>query len=173
MIDSNNLSAGSNIPYDINVIVEIPAYSDPVKYEVDKKSGRLEVNRFMATAMRYPCNYGYVPSTLAADGDPLDVLVISPFNLFNGVLIKCRPLGMLKMEDESGDDSKIIVVPHDSLTEIYSDIKEYSDLPKPLLHTIKHFFQHYKDLEKGKWVRVDGWVGLEEAYNEIKKSIIK
>lgn len=166
----NNVEAGRNVPHEINVIIEIPAHGDPVKYEVDKKSGALFVDRFMSTAMRYPCNYGYVPHTLSEDGDPVDVLVLAPFPLLSGSVIRCRPIGMMKMTDESGEDCKILAVPIDKLSNLYTDIKSPKDVPKSLLDTISHFFQHYKDLEPGKWVKVNGWFGVEEAKAEIISS---
>jgi inorganic pyrophosphatase len=166
----NDIPAGKNLPDEINVIIEIPANSDPVKYEVDKDTGALLVDRFMATAMFYPCNYGYIPNTLSEDGDPLDVLVPTPYPLINGAVIKCRPVGVLKMEDESGIDAKLIAVPVDKLSVIYRDIKEATDLPALLLQQIEHFFEHYKDLEKGKWVKVQGWADAAEAKAEIIKA---
>ncbi|MDA8693918.1 inorganic diphosphatase [Pseudomonadales bacterium] len=167
----NDIPAGKNLPDEINVIIEIPANSDPVKYEVDKDTGALLVDRFMATAMFYPCNYGYIPNTLSEDGDPLDVLVPTPYPLINGAVIKCRPVGVLKMEDESGIDAKLIAVPVDKLSVIYRDIKEATDLPALLLQQIEHFFEHYKDLEKGKWVKVQGWADAAEAKVEIIKAV--
>lgn len=167
----NNIPAGKKIPDEINVIIEIPANSEPVKYEVDKDTGVLLVDRFMATAMFYPCNYGYIPNTLSEDGDPLDVLVPTPYPLINGSVIKCRPVGVLKMEDESGIDAKLIAVPTSKLSVIYDDVKEATDLPSLLLRQIEHFFEHYKDLEKGKWVKVKGWANAEEAKQEILKSV--
>ncbi|MDB2410071.1 MAG: inorganic diphosphatase [Pseudomonadales bacterium] len=167
----NDIPAGKNLPDEINVIIEIPANSDPVKYEVDKDTGALLVDRFMATAMFYPCNYGYIPNTLSEDGDPLDVLVPTPYPLINGAVIKCRPVGVLKMEDESGIDAKLIAVPVDKLSVIYRDIKEATDLPALLLQQIEHFFEHYKDLEKGKWVKVQGWADAAEAKAEIIKAV--
>ena len=167
----NDIPAGKNLPDEINVIIEIPANSDPVKYEVDKDTGALMVDRFMATAMFYPCNYGYIPNTLSEDGDPLDVLVPTPYPLINGAVIKCRPVGVLKMEDESGIDAKLIAVPVDKLSVIYRDVKEATDLPALLLQQIEHFFEHYKDLEKGKWVKVQGWADAAEAKAEIVKSV--
>ena len=167
----NDIPAGKNIPDEINVIIEIPANSDPVKYEVDKDTGALMVDRFMATAMFYPCSYGYIPNTLSEDGDPLDVLVPTPYPLINGAVIKCRPVGVLKMEDESGIDAKLIAVPVDKLSVIYRDIKEATDLPALLLQQIEHFFEHYKDLEKGKWVKVQGWADAAEAKAEIIKAV--
>jgi len=167
----NDIPAGKNLPDEINVIIEIPANSDPVKYEVDKDTGALMVDRFMATAMFYPCNYGYIPNTLSEDGDPLDVLVPTPYPLINGAVIKCRPVGVLKMEDESGIDAKLIAVPVDKLSVIYRDVKEATDLSPLLLQQIEHFFEHYKDLEKGKWVKVQGWADAAEAKAEIIKSV--
>jgi len=167
----NDIPAGKNIPDEINVIIEIPANSDPVKYEVDKDTGALMVDRFMATAMFYPCNYGYIPNTLSEDGDPLDVLVPTPYPLINGAVIKCRPVGVLKMEDESGIDAKLIAVPVDKLSVIYREVQEAKDLPALLLQQIEHFFEHYKDLEKGKWVKVQGWADAAEAKAEIVKSV--
>ena len=167
----NDIPAGKNIPDEINVIIEIPANSDPVKYEVDKETGALMVDRFMATAMFYPCNYGYIPNTLSEDGDPLDVLVPTPYPLINGAVIKCRPVGVLKMEDESGVDAKLIAVPVDKLSVIYREVQQATDLPALLLQQIEHFFEHYKDLEKGKWVKVQGWADATEAKAEIVKSV--
>ena len=167
----SQIPAGKNIPEEINVIIEIPANSEPVKYEVDKDTGALLVDRFMATAMFYPCNYGYIPNTLSEDGDPLDVLVPTPYPLINGSVIKCRPVGVLKMEDESGIDAKLIAVPVDKLSVIYREVKEATDLPALLLQQIEHFFEHYKDLEKGKWVKVQGWADAAEAKAEIEKAV--
>ena len=167
----DNIPVGKSVPDDINVIIEIPQHSDPVKYEVDKDSGALLVDRFMATAMHYPCNYGYVPHTLCGDGDPADVLVVAPFGLVPGSVIRCRPVGVLKMTDEAGEDAKIIAVPVSKLSPLYDNVKEPSDLPPLLLEQISHFFEHYKDLEKGKWVRVDGWEGAEAARQEIQDAV--
>ncbi len=167
----HNVTSGRDVPNDINVIIEIPAQSDPVKYEVDKESGALFVDRFMATAMFYPCNYGYVPSTLSEDGDPVDVLVVTPVPLISGAVIRCRPIGMLKMTDESGVDAKILAVPVDKLSPIYTKVQSPEDMPSLLLSQISHFFEHYKDLEPGKWVKVDGWVGTAEAKAEILASV--
>ena len=166
-----NISAGKNLPEEVNVIIEIPMRGEPVKYEVDKESGVLFVDRFMATAMFYPTNYGYVPQTLSEDGDPVDVLVVTPVPLSNGVVISCRPVGMLKMTDESGIDAKILAVPTSKLCKLYKDVQRYDDLPADLLHSIQHFFQHYKDLEEGKWVKVEGWEGPEAAHAEILASV--
>ena len=167
----NKVPAGNDLPEEINVIIEIPAHADPVKYEVDKDSGAIFVDRFMATCMHYPTNYGYVPHTLSEDGDPVDVLVPTPFPLLAGSVIKCRPVGVLKMTDESGTDAKILAVPVRKLTPVYQGVKETSDLPELLLNQIQHFFEHYKDLEAGKWVKVDGWGDSAEAKKEISESV--
>lgn len=165
------VSPGQNLPNDINVIIEIPALSNPVKYEVNKDSGVLFVDRFMSTAMHYPCNYGYVPKTLCKDGDPLDVLVMAPYPLLNGSVIRCRPIGLLMMTDEAGEDSKLLAVPVDKLSNLYSHVKSYQDIHETTLKSIAHFFEHYKDLEQGKWVKIGGWQGIEEAKQEIMNSI--
>jgi inorganic pyrophosphatase len=167
----DKLTPGRDVPNDINVVIEIPTQSHPVKYEVDKETGTMSVDRFMSTAMYYPCNYGYVPQTLSEDGDPVDVLVITPFPLITGSVIRCRPLGLLKMEDESGIDGKILAVPIDKLTHMYANIKTLKDLPEAMLATIAHFFEHYKDLEKGKWVKVKGWEDFAAVKEELESSI--
>ena len=167
----NKVPAGKNLPDEINVIIEIPAHADPIKYEVDKESGAIFVDRFMATCMHYPTNYGYVPHTLSEDGDPVDVLVPTPFPLIPGSVIRCRPVGVLKMTDESGTDAKVVAVPVDKLTKIYADVKDVNDLPELLKNQIVHFFEHYKDLEKGKWVKVDGWGDIAAAKAEIVASV--
>lgn len=152
-----HVGPGANAPAEINVVLEIPANTGPVKYEVDKASGAVWVDRFMSTAMFYPCNYGYVPDSLAEDGDPLDVMVVTPHPLIAGTVITCRPVGVLEMEDEAGDDAKIVAVPIAKVTRIYDHVKTAEHLPEGLVHTIEHFFAHYKDLERGKWVKVRGW----------------
>ena len=167
----DRVDSGHDIPNDFNVIIEIPMNADPVKYEVDKKTGALFVDRFMLTAMHYPCNYGYVPHTIADDGDPVDVLVITPHPVTTGAVIRCRPLGVLKMEDEAGGDSKLLAVPIDKILPIYKHWRRASDLAPERLYTIQHFFEHYKDLEPGKWVKVIGWGGPEEAAKEILDGI--
>ena len=167
----NDITPGKSAPGDINVIIEIPANSPPVKYEIDKDSNELLVDRFMGTPMFYPANYGYIPNTLSEDGDPLDVLVVTPYPVINGSVIRCRPVGILKMSDESGKDAKLIAVPHSKLTPLYDHIKEYKDLPELLIKQIEHFFENYKDLEPGKWVKVDGWDNATAAKTEIEKSI--
>ncbi len=165
--------AGKNLPDEINVVIEIPAYSDPVKYEVDKDTGILTVDRFMGTAMQYPTNYGYVPQTLSDDGDPVDVLVIAPAPLLSGCVVKCRPIGVLKMTDESGEDAKVLAVPVDKLTPFYKKVQSYDDIPEITLVKISHFFEHYKDLEVGKWVKIEGWFGIDEAKKEILDSVAR
>ena len=167
----NDVNSGRDVPNDFNVIIEIPMNADPIKYEVDKDSGAIFVDRFMGTAMHYPCNYGYVPKTMSDDGDPVDVLVITPFPLIPGVVVRCRPLGMLKMSDEAGGDAKLLAVPVDKVLSIYSHWQKPEDLNELRLQQIQHFFEHYKDLEKGKWVKVEGWVGPEEAKQEILNGI--
>lgn len=165
-----NIPVGKDVPNNINVIIEIPMNGAPVKYEVDKETGALFVDRFMATAMFYPTNYGYVPQTLSLDGDPVDVLVVSPYPLLSGSVIACRPVGMLKMTDESGEDAKVLAVPVDKLCQLYRKVESYRDLPQPLLLSIEHFFAHYKDLEEGKWVRIEGWQDVSAAHQEILNS---
>ncbi len=165
------IEPGRQVPNDVNVVIEIPAHADPVKYEVDKQSGMLMVDRFVATCMHYPCNYGFIPRTLSEDGDPVDVLVIAPFPLVPCAIIRCRPVGMLRMTDESGVDVKILAVPVDKLSPRYKDIQKPEDLGAELLSSISHFFQHYKDLEPGKWVKIDGWESAEAAKAEILKGV--
>jgi inorganic pyrophosphatase len=163
----NRVSSGRNLPDDFNVIIEIPAHGEPIKYEVDKESGAMFVDRFMSTAMHYPCNYGYIPHTLSEDGDPVDVLVITPIPLITGVVVRCRPIGMLKMTDEAGIDAKLLAVPVDKLCGLYKGVNRPEDLQALLLAQISHFFEHYKDLEEGKWVKVEGWAGIDDARAEI------
>ncbi|CAE6699277.1 inorganic diphosphatase [Candidatus Nitrotoga fabula] len=163
----DRVCSGRDLPNDFNVIIEIPMSAAPVKYELDKDTGAMFVDRFMSTAMYYPCNYGYIPNTLSDDGDPVDVLVLSPVPIITGAVVRCRPLGMLKMADESGEDAKILAVPVEKLCGLYRNIKSYTDLPELTISQISHFFEHYKDLEIGKWVRINGWVGIEEASKEI------
>jgi inorganic pyrophosphatase len=166
-----HVSAGKDVPNDVNVIIEIPAQADPIKFEIDKESDTIFVDRFMGTSMRYPLNYGYIPHTLSDDGDPVDVLVLTPFPVPPGVVIRCRPVGLLKMEDESGVDAKVIAVPVSKLTPLYDSIQTLDDFPKLILEQVKHFFEHYKDLEPGKWVKVTGWGGIEEAKAEILNGV--
>jgi inorganic pyrophosphatase len=167
----DRVPTGKSVPNDINVIIEIPLHGEPVKYEVDKDTGAMFVDRFLATAMHYPCNYGYIPHTLCDDGDPADVLVVSPLPLIPGSVVRCRPVGVLLMQDESGEDAKIVGVPVDKLTSMYRHISNYRDLPRELLDRISHFFEHYKDLEPGKWVKVTGWGDVEQAKEEIMKAV--
>lgn len=170
-MDFDKVPAGKDVPEDIYVVIEIPAHADPIKYEVDKDSSALFVDRFMATPMFYPANYGYVPNTLADDGDALDVLVVTPCAVMPGAVIRCRPVGMLNMTDEAGKDAKLVAVPHSKLSKLYEGVKDVTDLPELLLAQIKHFFEHYKDLEEGKWVKVDGWENAEAAKKEILKAV--
>jgi inorganic pyrophosphatase len=165
------VTPGSKAPDEFNVIIEIPMNADPVKYEVDKETGALFVDRFMSTAMHYPCNYGYIPQTLSDDGDPVDVLVITPFPLVAGVVVPCRPLGVLQMEDEAGVDAKLLAVPTTKILPFYSHIQKTADLNELQLRTIQHFFEHYKDLEKGKWVKVTGWADIEAAKQEVRHGL--
>ncbi|HET7402671.1 MAG TPA: inorganic diphosphatase [Usitatibacter sp.] len=167
----DRVDAGRDYANDFNVIIEIPMHADPIKYEVDKDTGALFVDRFVSTSMHYPCNYGYVPKTLSGDGDPVDVLVITPFALMPGVVVRCRSIGLLKMEDESGPDTKLLAVPIDRLTPLYRSIETARDLPELTLSQICHFFAHYKDLEAGKWVKVEGWGSPEEARREIEEGV--
>jgi inorganic pyrophosphatase len=167
----DRVTPGNKAPGEINVIIEIPAHSDPVKYELDKETGAMFVDRFMSTAMHYPCNYGYVPHTLSKDGDPVDVLVLTTYPLIPGSVIECRPIGVLKMTDESGDDAKVLAVPADKLSRMYRKIQDFRDIPEGQLGQIAHFFEHYKDLDEGKWVRVEGWAGIDEAKQEILDSM--
>ena len=167
------IEAGRDVPNSINVIIEIPMRGEPVKYEVDKETGALFVDRFMATAMFYPTNYGYIPKTLSEDGDPVDVLVVTPVPLISGSVIRCRTVGMLQMTDEAGVDAKLLAVPVSKLSKMYNDVQNYSDLPELLLLSLEHFFNHYKALEEGKWVKVDGWVGVDAAQREIEQGIAR
>lgn len=166
-----HVSTGPDCPHEVNVIIEIPAHSDPVKYEVDKDTGAMFVDRFMNTPMHYPCNYGYIPHTLSSDGDPADVLVLTPVPLITGSVVQCRPVAILKMTDESGDDAKVLAVPSDKLCESYRGTRDIGDVPQPLLDQIAYFFEHYKDLDEGKWVRVDGWGDADAAKQEIEDSM--
>jgi inorganic pyrophosphatase len=161
-MDINKISAG-NLPDELNVIIEIPMDSNPVKYEFDKESGAIMVDRFISVSMCYPCNYGFVPHTLGGDGDPIDVLVLSSYPVVPGAVIKCRPVGVLLMEDESGQDEKIIAVPLKKLDVNYADIEDISDIKQSVLDKISHFFERYKDLEKNKWVKIMGWADSAKA----------
>ncbi|PCJ46611.1 MAG: inorganic diphosphatase [Gammaproteobacteria bacterium] len=169
----NIVKPGKNIPDEVNVIIEIPAHSDPVKYEVDKESGAIFVDRFMSTCMHYPCNYGYVPHTLSEDGDPVDVLVPTPFPIIPGSVIPCRPVAVLMMTDESGPDAKILAVPADRLCYDYRGVENLSQVSQTLCDQITHFFAHYKDLELTKWVKIEGWKDVDAAKLEILESIAR
>ena len=162
---------GHDVPRDINVVIEIPKDAEPVKYEVDKATGAIFVDRVLSTPMRYPCNYGYVPHTLCGDGDPIDALVVMPVRLVPGCVINCRPVGVLLMKDEAGTDEKLLVVPNNKVTPMYRDVETIRQLPAHLLDQIAHFFEHYKDLEKGKWVKIEGWDGPRDARKLIMESI--
>lgn len=163
----DKINSGDNLPESFNVIIEVSQNSLPIKYEFDKDSGALFVDRIIQTSMHYPCNYGFIPKTLSDDGDPVDVLVVGQFPIVPGAVIKCRPLGVLMMEDESGQDEKILAAPIAKVDPFYSNVSSYNDLPEILLEKISHFFENYKKLEKNKWVKVTGW------QNEIKaKEII-
>ena len=170
-MDISKIPIGSNPPYDVNVIVEIPIGGVPVKYELDKESGAMYVDRFLHTAMYYPCNYGFIPHTLSDDGDPIDVLCLGSTTLMPGCVVRARPVGVLLMEDESGLDEKILAAPHHELTPYYDDVKDFSDILPAQLARITHFFEHYKDLEPGKWVKVQGWEGAATARELIMKAI--
>ena len=167
----SNVTPGKNAPDNFNVIIEIPMNADPIKYEVDKETGAIFVDRFMNTAMHYPTNYGYVPQTIAGDGDPVDVLVVTPVPLIPGVVVPCRPIGILKMQDEAGEDGKVLAVPTNKILSLYSRWQKPEDLQPMRLKSIAHFFEHYKDLEEGKWVKVMGWEGPEAAKKEILDGI--
>ncbi len=165
------ISIGKNPPDDINVIIEVPIGGEPIKYELDKASGALVVDRFLYTSMRYPGNYGFVPHTLSDDGDPIDVVVMNSRAIAPGAIMRCRPVGVLYMSDESGHDEKILAVPVSKLTPRYDHVKSYTDLPKIAVDQVQHFFEHYKDLEPGKWVKVVRWGDDNEARKLIVEAI--
>src|SRR6201991_3528062 len=167
------VSVGTNPPHEINVIIEVPIGGEPIKYEVDKKSGILVVDRFLYTSMRYPGNYGFIPHTLSADGDPCDVLVVNTRAITPGAMMSVRPVGVLVMEDEAGGDEKIIAVPSSKLTQRYDTVKTYTDLPKITLQQIQHFFEHYKDLEPKKWVKVLRWGNADDAHQLIAEGMAR
>ena len=167
------IASGRDVPNEINVIIEIPMRGEPVKYEVDKETGSMFVDRFMTTAMFYPTNYGYIPQTLSEDGDPVDVLVVTPVPLISGAVIRCRVVGVMKMTDESGVDAKLLAVPINKVSKMYQNVQTYLDLPQPLLLSLEHFFKHYKDLEEGKWVKIEGWDGPDAAHREIMSSVAR
>jgi inorganic pyrophosphatase len=165
------IAIGDNPPHDINVLIEVPAGGQPIKYEMDKEAGVLVVDRFLYTPMRYPGNYGFVPHTLSEDGDPIDVLICNTRELVPGCVINVRPIGVLIMEDDGGKDEKIIAVPTPHVTRRYENVHDYTDLPEITLKQIEHFFEHYKDLEPGKWVKIGGWQGAEKARTMIVEAI--
>jgi inorganic pyrophosphatase len=172
-LDISHISAGRRPPSDLNAIIEIPVGGAPVKYELDKKSGAMFVDRFLHTAMFYPGNYGFIPHTLSEDGDPIDVLVIAPVAVVPGAVIRCRPVGALLMEDQAGTDEKIIAVPVDALHPFYSGIRSYRELPQIMRDQIAHFFHHYKDLERGSWTKIGEWVDTDEAQELIMTAIAR
>ena len=167
----NAIPAGINAPEDVNVIIEVPIGGEPIKYEMDKDSGALMVDRFLYTTMRYPGNYGFIPHTLSDDGDPIDVLVANTRAIAPGAIINCRLVGVLVMSDEAGQDEKLLAVPSTKLTRRYKDVINYSDLPEITLHQIEHFFAHYKDLESDKWVKIDRWGDAAEAKQLVNEAI--
>ena len=167
----NNLAPGRNIPDDLNVIIEISAHSAPVKYEVDKDTGLLHVDRFQATSMIYPFNYGFVPKTLCDDGDPLDMMVLAPFPIYPGAVVRAKPIGVLLMRDEAGIDPKILAVPVQKLSKLYDTVHDYTDIPLTTRESIEHFFKHYKDLDKGKWVELQGWQNKEKAHKIVEEAV--
>lgn len=167
----SEIPVGQNPPEDINVIIEVPLGNEPIKYEFDKASGSIFVDRFLYTSMRYPCNYGFVPHTLSGDGDPVDVMCLGNRPLVPGCILRSRPIGVLIMEDEAGIDEKILAAPHPKLTRFYDNIKTYEDVQSILLERIWHFFDHYKDLETNKWVKVVEWKGKEEAERLISEGV--
>jgi len=172
-MDIAKIQVGVDPPFDLNAIIEIPQGGEPVKYELNKESGAMFVDRFLHTAMFYPGNYGFIPHTLSADGDPCDVLVVGQVPVVPGAVIRCRPIGALLMQDEAGPDEKIVAVPVDKLHPFYSGVKSYQDLPPILTEQVAHFFQHYKDLEKGKWVTIVRWVGPEDAGKLVTEGIAR
>lgn len=167
------ISTGANPPEEVNVVVEVPVGGEPIKYEMCKESGALIVDRFLYTAMRYPGNYGFIPHTLSDDGDPCDVLIANQRGIIPGALVACRPVGVLKMQDEGGGDEKIVAVPVPRLTRRYESVRNYTDLPDITIKQIQHFFEHYKDLEGSKWVKVAGWGDAEEAQQLIMDAVAR
>lgn len=167
------IAVGNDPPHDINVIIEVPIGGEPIKYEMDKDAGTLVVDRFLYTPMRYPGNYGFVPHTLSADGDPIDVLVCNTRSIIPGAVMNCRPVGVLVMEDEHGGDEKIVAVPSSKLTMRYDKVANYTDLPPITVQQIEHFFAHYKDLEPGKWARIDHWGDAAEARQLIDEALAR
>ncbi|MBO6676156.1 MAG: inorganic diphosphatase [Rhizobiales bacterium] len=162
---------GKNPPHDVNVIIEVPIGGEPIKYEIEKDSGALFVDRFLYTPMRYPGNYGFVPHTLSADGDPIDVVVCNTRPIVPGAVMNCRVVGALVMEDDGGGDEKLVAVPTEKLTSRYDGVQNYTDLPTILTSQIEHFFSHYKDLEPNKWVKIERWAGVDEAKDMVREAI--
>ncbi len=167
------IPVGKNPPEDVNVIIEVPIGGEPIKYELDKEAGTLVVDRFLYTSMRYPGNYGFIPHTLSDDGDPMDVVVVNTRAIIPGAIMNCRVIGVLHMQDEAGGDEKLIAVPSDKLTKRYHKVRNYSDLPDITVQQIQHFFEHYKDLEPGKWVKVTSWGDAEEAKKMVVDGIAR
>lgn len=170
-MDLSKIKTGNNPPDDVNVLIEVPLGGDAIKYEIDKESGAMFVDRFLYTEMRYPCNYGFVPHTLSLDGDPVDVMVVGNRPLVPGCVLRVRPVGVLLMSDDKGQDEKILAVPHPKTTAYYDKIATYHDLPQILIDKIQHFFEHYKDLETGKWTKVEGWYGVDKARELIRSAV--
>ncbi len=170
-MDISKIPVGQNPPDDLNVLIEVPLGGEPIKYEIDKASGAMFVDRFLYTAMRYPCNYGFVPHTLSLDGDPLDVMVVGQRSLVPGAVVRVRPVGVLLMEDDGGFDEKVLAVPHPKLTRFYEKVHTYTDLPEILVERIIHFFTHYKDMEPNKWVKIQGFEGVEKARELVVEAI--
>ena len=168
-----DLVSAGNVPEEINVVIEIPKDAEPVKYEVDKSTGAIFVDRILSTPMRYPCNYGYIPHTLGGDGDPADVLVILPLSLVPGSVIRCRPVGVLLMEDESGEDEKLLAVPIDKVFNGYSHVTDIDKVSRHWLERIGHFFEHYKDLDQGKWVKLKGWGDAAQAKQLVQEAVAR
>ena len=162
---------GTNPPHDVNVIIEVPIGGEPIKYEIEKESGTLFVDRFLYTPMRYPGNYGFVPHTLSADGDPIDVVVCNTRPIVPGAVMNCRVVGALVMEDDGGGDEKLVAIPSQKLTSRYDNVQNYTDLPSILTHQVEHFFAHYKDLEPNKWVKIERWAGVDEAKDMVRQAI--
>ena len=172
-MDLRKVPVGENPPWEVNVVIEVPLGGEPVKYELDKESGAIFVDRFLHTAMRYPCNYGFIPHTTSDDGDPVDVLVVTRNSVIPGAVVRARPIGVLVMEDEAGEDEKILAVPVDALHPYYSNVSSYRALPKILLDQISHFFEHYKDLEPTKWVKIKRWGEADEACRMIEAAMAR
>jgi inorganic pyrophosphatase len=172
-MDINKLPPGRNPPHEINVLIEVPLRSDPIKFEYDKENGFIFVDRYLYTAMFYPCNYGFIPNTLSLDGDPVDVMVIGRMPVVPGAILRARPIGVLMMEDEAGQDEKILAVPIDKITQVHRNVQSYKDVPPIDLARITHFFEHYKDLEPNKWVKVLGWEDADVAQRLILEGIAR